>query len=363
MLAAAALTAWGCGAGEELTPLEGWGSDLEAAREEARRTGRQLAVLYSAPWSDVARKFEKQVLTDPAVAGQLERFVLVRLDIDQHREMAEKEHRVVGVPALALSNPRGEKLVLDKGAYPAPELARVLGELQDWKVLDGWETDPAEAEKKVAESGKPLLTLYSAAWSKEAREFEQELPKALEFLKARYTLLRLNLAEHSERAGDAVKAAPALVLPAADGGKPVVLRGSCSAELLTGFIEALGAYRLIEGWSSDYAGSARRAGNEGRPIAVLLDSADHWTSHKFVNGTLASPEISAVLEGFVKVRCEYARKDEIADPKSPWEPGASPCLLLLSKDRAQQARLGPDNDDLLYRLLAVFKESQKVETD
>lgn len=253
------LAAGACGSPTEakFTPLPGWSGDLAAGRQGAAGEGRPLAVLFSSPWSSCAREFENHALADPEIQLRLKRYVRVRLDLDQCLLAAKQpaddpktDQRArlegllaievltdpktgqapdrPGVPQLVFISPLGEKRIL-AGACSARELAAVLAFLRTkWKTLDGWEADAAAAERLAAGSGKPLVTLYSAAWSPEAAVFEREVlltDKKVRARLAEFTLLRLNFAAAAPRAAaDRVKpeAVPALVVPKREGGKAVL---------------------------------------------------------------------------------------------------------------------------------------------
>jgi hypothetical protein len=307
VLAALAVAASsGCGS-DTFVPLRGWKTDLEEARQLSAQAGKPLAVLYSAPWSGQARNFEEETLSDAAVAAELKRFVLVHLNLDEHKD---NPHQVRWVPTMVLESPLGEKKVLDQGCYPPEFLAGELAGLGDWRQLDGWESVPAAAEERARASGRPLAVLYSAAWNRDAIEYEDgPLAQALPVLNAKFTLLRLNFESNRSRAeadGVAAGDVPALVLPTAKGGK-VVVPGRHPAALLTGFIDEMNAYRPeIPGWSPRESDLKEvRSGRKKGPMVVLLDKPTHWQSYHFVHQVLGAGEVGEWLKGFGRVRLEY----------------------------------------------------------
>ncbi len=330
----------GCG-GDTFKPLADWGGDLKAAKEQAKTAGKPLAILYSAPWSGVAREFETKVLRDAKVKAELKRFVRVRLNLDDQDKKGKKdedgekknEYGVKWVPSLVLVSPLGEVKKLEKGGYPAGYLAKELAKLGEWKGLEeeGWESHRAAAEKKAASSGKPLAVLYSAAWTEDAVEYEKKgLAGAHKVLEARYTLLRLNFAANRKEAEALkLKAAPTLVLPGS-GGKKLVVTGKHSAEILASFVEGLAGYQKVPGWNSDYDATRQKALRDSRPLAVVLDKAADWNSHHFVREVMGAGEIAALLGNFEKVRLEYDPEWKLAKEHDV-QPADVPCVLIFSK--------------------------------
>ncbi|HOX08530.1 MAG TPA: thioredoxin family protein [Planctomycetota bacterium] len=322
----------GCGP-DELAPLPGWGADYEKAAAQAAAERKPMAVLFSAAWSPAAAKFESQALADQRVAGLLAGHVRVRLDLDQESARktalalgARDRNDNVGAPWLVLVSPEGERRSV-AGQCGADHLAGFLGTLGRWQPLAGWESDPAAAEARARETGKPLAVLYSAAWEQEAAAFERQTlsdAKVVAGLGA-FTLLRLNIAAHAKRAeADKVKAAPALVLPAPGGS--LVVPEKCTPAALLSCVSALGGKpRDLPGWSADREAARKQAGAEGKPLALLLDSAD-WPCAKFAGAIQDSPDATKALEPFVRVRVDFAGISE--KDRADWQANKAPCLVL-----------------------------------
>ena len=326
----AALALAGCGR-KDLAPLPGWGADLASARAEAAKSGRPLAILFSAPWSGVAGEFERGALADSRVGAELTRFVRVRLNLDRNRAL-EAEYGVTGAPCLVLVSRADDEKKAEKkfvrGSLPAAELAAFLATLSAWGPLAGWASDPAEAEKKAADSGKPLAVLYSAAWEPPAAAFEREalgderVRKALDG----FTLLRLNLAANAARArADKVTPAPTLLLPVPGGGRAAVTE-KCSAEVLAGFVAGLAGWQQAPGWGSDYEAGFRQAKDERKPLALVLDAGADWPSYKFLRVVLESAAVRPALDGCVRVHLESAKAPKPL--KKEWQATEVPSLVI-----------------------------------
>jgi hypothetical protein len=346
---------WGCGS-DTFKPAAGWGGDLAGARKQAQEEGRPLAILYTAPWSGKSEDFVDDVLRDPSVAKQLERFVLVNVNLEEYRKAGVKnEHGIEQVPALVLERPltAAERLgrdaylkevkKFDQGDYPAEYLVDEMKKLKPWRDMeeDGWLSDPKAAEEQAKKSKKPVAVLYSGAWNEDAVKYEDEENGALrdkafcELLKSKYTLLRLNYFADVRRAErDGVEKEtdlPALVLPS-EGEKKLVIPGMHPAKLLTSFVEGLPKYRRdLPGWSSKYEDVQDvRTKRTGGPIAVVLDRPADWKSHHFLHAVLEDGEVAERLKDYLKVRLKY-------DPKLPLlqelkvKPREVPCVLIFNR--------------------------------
>lgn len=349
---ALAVLVCGCG-GESFPPLEGWGPDLKAAREQARASGKPLCILYSAAWSDAAARFEREALADGAVKKELSRFVRVRVSIDEHRD-AEEKYGIKWVPSLVFESPLGEVKTITKGDWPAEYVAGEVRKLGEWKPLPGWESDPALARKKAAESGKPLAVLYSAAWSSAAVAFEQGvLPKAREALAGKFTLLRLNRAQskaEAEAAGVEREEVPALLLPGGEARERLVPGEQCTVELLTSFVEGLSGYRQAAGWLADLAAAEKEAGRRRMPRVVVLDKAADWNSHYFRQKVLASPEVAKLLPNFVRARQQFSPDLELVRRYKIREADV-PCLLIFQKSLDLYEPVLTHRDPLIMTIL------------
>ncbi len=354
ILVVVALVAVGCGA-DTFQPIPGWEGDITAARAKALDQGKPLAILYTSTWSSKAVKYGRETLAAENVKAELNRFVCVNVNVDDQRSK-NSEYGIKWVPALVLVSPLGEVKKLDMGNYPADYVARALQGLKPWKLVDGWADDAAKAESSAKETGKPLATLYSAAWKTAAREYEAEgLRQAQVALAKEFTLLRLNYdAERKRARTDGVKSEsqlPALVLNTKD--RKIVIPGKHEAALLSGFVKKLGAYQSeSDGWSSD-AREAGRGKEKSLPVAVVLDEANDWSSHYFLNKTLTEERVSKRLQGFVKIRLKYGPDMAfLKEMKIKVRSAEVPCLLVFDRNGAYyQKRTHKDTANSIVNLL------------
>lgn len=87
-----------------------WESDLEAGLAAARAAGRPALLNFWADWCPHCRRLDLRTLRDPAVAAELDRFVLVRIDVsawDARALQVMDRFGVGAVPALVLIGPDG----------------------------------------------------------------------------------------------------------------------------------------------------------------------------------------------------------------------------------------------------------------
>ncbi|MES2789753.1 MAG: thioredoxin family protein [Planctomycetota bacterium] len=112
-----------------------WRANFTEAEAEARQTGRPLLLHFHASWCPPCRQMESDVLNTPDVKRALvERVVGVKVDLDQHPEIAEK-YGVSSIPADVLISPSG----------------KVIGKTVGFQPRDVYLASLTAAEKKTAD--------------------------------------------------------------------------------------------------------------------------------------------------------------------------------------------------------------------
>ncbi len=65
-----------------------WQPSLAAAEKESRETGKPVMVVFHASWCGACRMLEQQTLTNPKVIEAAQKWVTVKVDVDQEKEIA-----------------------------------------------------------------------------------------------------------------------------------------------------------------------------------------------------------------------------------------------------------------------------------
>ncbi len=104
-----------------------WHTDYTEATRAAKAAGRMLAIRFLDPneqWAD--SQFEAATLSDPAVAQQLERYTLARLDVDEEVTVDGQTIKVLDHPAFAEMKSRRGLAIIDFASSDPTYRARVV---------------------------------------------------------------------------------------------------------------------------------------------------------------------------------------------------------------------------------------------
>jgi hypothetical protein len=122
--------------------LDGWEPDEEAALRASRRSGKPVAVLYSAAWNSEAVAYEGGALAE-AHDALAKRFTLLRLNYAANKEKARSDgiRSEDQIPALVLPQGKDQKLVVP-GRHSAELLTSFVGSLGGYRAnVKGWSSD------------------------------------------------------------------------------------------------------------------------------------------------------------------------------------------------------------------------------
>lgn len=105
-----------------------WRTDVAAAFAEARAAAKPLLVDLTADWCGWCRVMEQRVFPDPAFRTYAERFVLLRVDVEDRGDGTELAARYdsSSLPTLLLLEPGGALIGLVEGFLEAPALLQQL---------------------------------------------------------------------------------------------------------------------------------------------------------------------------------------------------------------------------------------------
>jgi thioredoxin-related protein len=103
-----------------------WRADWDAAREEAKQTGRALLLELYLEGCPHCRRLDLETHTDGKVAAALnEQFIPVRLEGRGHMDVV-KQLNVTGAPTTLIFSAEGKELHRFAGFLPPPEYLREI---------------------------------------------------------------------------------------------------------------------------------------------------------------------------------------------------------------------------------------------
>lgn len=86
-----------------------WRGSLDAAKEEAQRSGKPILVDFFATWCGPCKLMDKQTWANADVIKETQRWITVRLDVDQNKQLAG-QYRVQAIPTLFLLRSDGSTM-------------------------------------------------------------------------------------------------------------------------------------------------------------------------------------------------------------------------------------------------------------
>ena len=106
-----------------------WLEDFDTGKSEALSAGRPMLVDFGADWCGACQELERDVLSDPRVVAEAQRFIAVRVDLSTDKATDEKwalleGYKQPGLPLVVLHNSDGS------------EAARVTGLLESDEFLE-----------------------------------------------------------------------------------------------------------------------------------------------------------------------------------------------------------------------------------
>jgi len=103
----------------------GWGGDFDAAMAQAKKTGRPVVVAFHGKYCPPCHVMERTVLGKPEVQKALEDFVPVRIDPEDHPDVAGR-YRIQATPTYLVLTPDGTPVNMLVGAQSVEDFVSFL---------------------------------------------------------------------------------------------------------------------------------------------------------------------------------------------------------------------------------------------
>ena len=173
-----------------------WQDDFGKAEAEAKEAGKPLFLDFEAPWCGWCRTLEEKSYPDPKVQELARRFVCVKVNSDNHQDLAQR-FKVQGLPTLVFLDTLGQEVRRVEGFRGAEilsdEMKKALeGDKSPSKVLPAKPApgDPAAQQgstenplPEMAERMSKVRTrLESEETGKSTQEEQEKLLAQLETL-------------------------------------------------------------------------------------------------------------------------------------------------------------------------------------
>jgi len=108
-----------------------WTEDFETSRSVALTQGRPMLVDFGADWCGACQELERDVLSDPRVVAEAQRFVAVRVDLSTDKATDEKwallkRYEQPGLPLVVLHRSDGTEAVRVTGMLESDEFLEMM---------------------------------------------------------------------------------------------------------------------------------------------------------------------------------------------------------------------------------------------
>ena len=102
-----------------------WRTDLVAAKAEAQSSNKRLFLYFTATWCGPCQSLKHTLWADANVERAMQNFVPVKIDVDEHPEIAQS-YASDGIPHFVVTSPEGKKMHEETGTMEVGEFLRWL---------------------------------------------------------------------------------------------------------------------------------------------------------------------------------------------------------------------------------------------
>ncbi|MGB5220527.1 MAG: thioredoxin family protein, partial [Polyangiales bacterium] len=112
-----------------------WTEDFHAGKSIALTQGRPMMVDFGADWCGACQELERDVLSDPRVVAEAQRFVAVRVDLSTDQATEEKwellkNYEQPGLPLVVLHHSDGSEAARVTGMLESDDFLEMMGDVR-----------------------------------------------------------------------------------------------------------------------------------------------------------------------------------------------------------------------------------------
>lgn len=100
-------------------------NDYTAVKAKAHNENKYILIDFWATWCKECNQMDEEAFKDPKVVHLLEKFVLLKVDVDKAPQL-KAQFTVVGMPTIIVLNSRGKEIARVVGYQDAEQLTQFL---------------------------------------------------------------------------------------------------------------------------------------------------------------------------------------------------------------------------------------------